>query len=113
MSNIQSEFGIRAAVLRTFLYRPLHIHNQVAGGALFTGHRFAAETDDIGRSVLAEKFTVILRDAGIIRQQQSDFLPDGIRIGRFQYGRQFSGQPPDCRQIDPAFLPVYQSGFHL
>lgn len=108
VSDIKREFGICAAVIRTLLNSPFHVDNQIAGNAVFAGHRVAAETDDIGRTVFSEKLAVIRDHAGVVRQQQGDFLPDGFRITRFQCGGQFSGQPADCRKIDPAFLPVYQ-----
>ena len=113
VGDVESEFGMDAVMVRAFLYRPFDIYDQVAGGAFFAGNRFAAEADDVGGAVFAEEFAVVLRNAFVVRQQQGDFLPDGFRIGGFQRGGQFSGQPADCRQVDPAFLPVYQCGFHL
>lgn len=111
--DVEDEFGIDAVVARAFLYCPFHIDDQIAGCAVFAGDRFAAKADDIGGPILAEKLAVVLRNAIIVRQQQGNFLPDGIRIGGLQRGGEPSGQPADCRQVDPAFLPVYQNGFHL
>ena len=113
VSDVEREFRGDSVVVRAFHHSALDIDDEISGNAVFAGDRLAAETDDIGGAVFAEKFAVVLRNAGIVRQQQGDFLPDGIRIGGFQRGGQFSGQPADCRQTDPAFLPVYQNGFHL
>ncbi len=113
VGNVESYFGIDSIVLRSFAHSALDIDDQVAGGAVFAGNRFAAEADDIRGVVFTEKFTVVLRDAGIVCQQQSNLLPDGARILSFKQSGELSGQPADCRQIDPAFLPVYQNGFHL
>ena len=113
VGDIESEFGVDTVVLRTFTHGAFDVDDQIAGDAFFAGDRLAAETDDIGGMVFAEEFAVVLCDAGIIRQQQRDFLPDGFRVGGFQRGGELSGQPTDCRQIDPAFLPVYQGCFHL
>jgi len=113
VGDVERKFGVRAAVARAFLYRPFNVDDEVAGRAVFAGNRFAAEADDIRRPVFAEEFAVVLRNAGVVRQQQGDFLPDGFRIGSLKRGGQFSGQPADGRQVDPAFLPVYQCGFHF
>lgn len=107
VSDVESQFGFDAVVVRAFQCGALDVDDQVSSDAVFAGKRFTAETDDIGGAVFAKKFAVVLRNAGIVRQQKRDFLPDGIRIGGFQRGGQFSGQPADCRQADPAFLPVY------
>ena len=113
VGDVESEFGVDAVMLRTFPHGAFDVDDEIAGGTFLARDRLAAETDDIGGKVFAEKFAVVLRDAGIIRQQQGDLLPDGFRTGGFKRSREFSGQPADCRQIDPAFLPVYQRGFHL
>lgn len=113
VGDVESEFGVDAFVLRTFACGAFDVDDEIAGDAFFAGDRLAAETDDIGGPVFAEKFAVVLRNTGIIRQQQGDLLPDGFRAGGFKRGGEFSGQPADCRQADPAFLPVYQGGFHL
>lgn len=113
MGDIQGQFGADAVMIRSFLHRPLDINDQITGGAFFAGNRIAPEADDIRRAVFAEEFTVILCNPRIIRQQQRDLFPDGIRVGGFELVGQFSGQTAKCRQIDPAFLPVYQRGFHL
>lgn len=113
VGDIKSQFSAASAMMRAFQNRPFYIDDQVAGGAFFAGHRFAAETDDIGRPVFTEKFAVILRNTGIVRQQQRDLLPDGFFIRCFELCSELSGQPAECGQIDPAFLPVYQCGFHL
>ncbi len=113
VSDVESKFFVHAAVLRPFAYGALDVDDEVAGGSVFAGDRFAAEADDIGGAVFAEEFAVVLRNTGIVRQQQSDLLPDGFWVGCFKRGGKLSGQPADCRQIDPAFLPVYQEGFHL
>lgn len=107
VGDVERQFGADAVVVRAFLYSAVDVDDQIAGDAVFAGNRFAAETDDIGGAVFAEKFAVVLRDAGIIRQQKRDFLPGGIRIGGLQRGGQFNGQPADCRKAEPAFLPVY------
>lgn len=113
VSDIEGQFGVRAFVLRAFTYGAFDVDDEIAGGALFARNGFTAEADDIRGMILTEKFAVVLRDASIIRQQQSDLLPDGFRAGGFKHGGEFSGQTTDCRQVDPAFLPVYQRGFHL
>jgi len=113
MGNVEGEFRVDTAVPGALTYGTFNVNDEIAGDAFFAGDRLAAETDDVGGMVFAEKFAVVLRDTGIIRQQQRDLLPDGVRIRGFKRGSEFSGQPADCRQIDPAFLPVYQRGFHL
>lgn len=113
VGNVEGEFGVDAIVLRSFTHGTFDVDDEVAGSAFFAGDGFTAETDDVSRAVFTEKFAVILRNARIVRQQQGDFLPDGFRIGGFEQAGNFSGQPADCRQVDPGFLPVYQNGFHL
>jgi len=107
VSDVESKFRGDSVVVRAFQYSALDIDDEVAGNAVFAGDRLAAEADDIGGAVFAEEFAVVLRNAGIVRQQKRDFLPDGIRIDGFQRSSEFSGQLADGRQIDPAFLPVY------
>ena len=107
VGNVENQFRVDAAVVRPFLYGPFDIDDEIAGRAFFAGNRFAAKTDDIGGAVFAEEFAVVLRNPRIVRQQQRDLLPDSVRIGGFQCGGQFSGQPADSRQVDSAFLPVY------
>ncbi len=107
VGDVESKFRGDSVVVRAFQYSALDIDDEVAGKAVFAGNWLAAEADNIGGSVLAEEFAVVLRNAGIVRQQQGDFLPDGIRIDGFQRSGQFSGQLADGRRIDPAFLPVY------
>lgn len=113
VGDVKGEFGIHAVVLRPLAHGAFNVDDEVAGGSFFAGDGIAVEADDVSGAVFTEKFAVVLRDARIIRQQQGDLLPDGIRIGRFKRGGEFSGQPADRRQVDPAFLPVYQRGFHL
>lgn len=113
MSNVKRQFGVDSLVVRAFLNRPLYVDNQIAGRAIFSRDGLAPETDDIRRTVFAEKLAVMLRDAFVIGQQKRDLFPDGVRIGILQQAGEFSGQLADCQQIDPAFLPVYQSCFHF
>jgi len=113
VGDIEGQFGVRAFVLRTFTHGAFDVDDEIAGGALFARNGFTAEADDIRGMILTKKFAVVLRDASIIRQQQSDLLPDGFRAGGFKHGGEFSDQTTDGRQVDPAFLPVYQRGFHL
>lgn len=69
VSNVERELRGDAVMVRAFLYGAFDIDDQVAGDAVFAGERFAAETDDVGSAVFAEKFAVVLRNTGIIRQQ--------------------------------------------
>ena len=113
VGDIESQFGVRAFVLRAFTCGAFDVDDEVSGGSCFARNGFTAKADDIRGMILAEKFAVVLRNTGIIGQQQSDLLPDGFRIGGFKLGGEFSGQPADCRQIDPAFLSIYQRSFHF
>lgn len=113
VGDIEREFRVDSVMIRTFLNRPFHIHNQIAGRAFFAGNRIATETDDIGRSVFAEKLAVILSDPLVVSQQKRHFFPEKVRIGGFQQFGELSGQLAKRRQVDSAFLPVYQCCFHL
>lgn len=113
VGDVESEFRVDAVVIRALLHSPFDIDDEIAGGTFFARDRLTAETDDVGGAVFTEKFAIVLRDARVIRQQQGDLLPDGSGTDGFKPGGKFSGQPADCRQIDPAFLPVYQRGFHF
>ncbi len=91
MRYVEREFSIYSIVLRAFAHGLFDVDDEIARGAFFAGNWFAAEADDIGRAVFAEKFTVVLRNPSIVRQEQVYFLPDGFRIVSFQCGCQFSG----------------------
>lgn len=86
VGDVECQFGVDAVVVRAFLYSAFDVDDQIAGDTVFAGNRFAAEADDIGGVVFAEKFAVVLRNAGVVRQQKRDFLPDGIRISGGQRG---------------------------
>jgi len=81
VGDVEREFLVNPAMIRTFLHRPLDIDNQVAGAAFFAGNRFTAETDDICGAVFPEKPAVGLCNSFIVCKKQSDLFPDAVRTG--------------------------------
>lgn len=114
VGDIERQFPMDSVVLRAFSQGALDVHQQIAGGAFFAGNGFATEADDIGWMVFSEKLTVGLCDAVVVRKNQSDFLPDGIRIGGLNALGELTGQSANRRQIQPVFpLLVPYGCFHL
>lgn len=114
MRDVKSQLGIYSAVQRPFAYRALDIDDEITGGSFFAGNGVTAEADDIRGAVFTEKLAIVSRDAGIVRQQQGDFLPAGVRVSGLKRGGEFSGQPADCRQVQPVFpLSIPCGCFHL
>ncbi len=64
--DVECEFSRYTGMLRTLFNSAVDVDNQVAGAAGFAGDRIVPETDDISGTVFTEKFTVGLRNAGIV-----------------------------------------------
>ena len=114
MGNVEGELVIDSVVFGARLHGALDIDQHVAAQrGLFAGDRVVAETDDIGRAVFAEIFTVGSGDARIV-DQHDGYLAPGFRYGSgFQPVAQPVSQPLQPAQLDrTAVLPVDHVCFH-